>query len=326
MTTKSAHSTSSSASGPAASARAVGLTWSTVLLVLLLAAGCRSTTPAEPVPSILPPDARIRFAVIGDYGQGGPDEAAVARLVRGWSPDFVITTGDNNYPKGAAETIDDNVGQYYAAFIAPYKGRFGPGASENRFFPSLGNHDTHAAGWKPYLDYFTLPGNGRYYQFDAGPVSFFALDSVVNEPDGVKRRSRQAKWLHERLAASHSCWRFAYFHHPPYASSGKEKKHMRWPFAAWGVDAVLTGHQHTYERLAADGVTYLIVGVSGAEIDKFQATSPASVVRYNAAHGAVLATADHGSATFQFFTVDGQLIDESHLEKRCDAPPSGAPH
>ncbi len=63
------------------------------------------------------------FAVIGDFGQAGPDEAAVATLVKSWQPDFVATVGDNNYPDGEASTIDANIGQYYHEFIFPYKVR-----------------------------------------------------------------------------------------------------------------------------------------------------------------------------------------------------------
>src|SRR6478735_4083208 len=85
-----------------------------------------------------------RFVVIGDYGLSGPDEANVAALVTRLKPDFVITTGDNNYPLGEAETIDENIGRYFHEFIAPYRGKFGAGAKENRFFPSLGNHDWYA--------------------------------------------------------------------------------------------------------------------------------------------------------------------------------------
>ena len=70
----------------------------------------------------------VRFAVIGDYGLAGTAAARVAALVGAWNPDFVITTGDNNYPVGAEDTIDQNVGQYYHAFIHVYKGSYGEGA------------------------------------------------------------------------------------------------------------------------------------------------------------------------------------------------------
>ena len=103
----------------------------------------------------------FRFAVIGDYGTGRQNEADVAAMIKSWKPDLIITTGDNNYPDGAAETIDENIGRFFHEFIAPYKGSYGNGAQENRFFPSLGNHDWHAKDAQPYLDYFTLPGNER---------------------------------------------------------------------------------------------------------------------------------------------------------------------
>src|SRR6185503_8936631 len=100
----------------------------------------------------------VRFAIIGDYGWAGQPELDVSNLVHSWNPDFIITTGDNNYDLGAASTIDPNIGQYYHDFIYPYTGSYGPGAPYNKFFPSLGNHDWYTAGAAPYLSYFTLPG------------------------------------------------------------------------------------------------------------------------------------------------------------------------
>ena len=79
--------------------------------------------------------------MIGDYGNAGPDELAVAELVKSWNPEFIITLGDNNYDVGSQSTIDPNIGQYYHEFIFPYIGSYGPGDTVNRFFPSLGNHD-----------------------------------------------------------------------------------------------------------------------------------------------------------------------------------------
>src|SRR5215210_931586 len=81
---------------------------------------------------------QTRFAVVGDFGYAGQPEADVANLVNSWQPEFVITTGDNNYEVGAAATIDANIGQYYHQFIYPYTGAYGAGAAFNRFFPVLG--------------------------------------------------------------------------------------------------------------------------------------------------------------------------------------------
>ena len=67
----------------------------------------------------------------------------MADLVLGWNPDLVLTVGDNNYPLGEAETIDDHIGRFYQSFIYPYTGIYGPGAATNRFFPALGNHDLY---------------------------------------------------------------------------------------------------------------------------------------------------------------------------------------
>src|SRR5207249_2244460 len=127
---------------------------------------------------------------------------------------FVITTGDNNYPDGAASTIDDNIGQYYHSFVYPYKGNYGLGATNNEFWPCLGNHDWHATGALPYLNYFTLPGNERYYTFTRGPVQFFSLDSDSSEPDGRSSTSKQGLWLKSQLAASSALWKLVYTHYP----------------------------------------------------------------------------------------------------------------
>jgi tartrate-resistant acid phosphatase type 5 len=121
----------------------------------------------------------VRFAVIGDYGTDSAAEASVANLVKSWNPDFVITTGDNNYPDGAASTIDKNIGKHYQQFIYPYKGTYGAGATTNMFWPSLGNHDWHQIPPQPYLDYFTLPGNERYYTIRQGQCSFLLLTATA---------------------------------------------------------------------------------------------------------------------------------------------------
>src|SRR5574341_68787 len=140
-------------------------------LTLTLAPSATPTIASSVTPSPSPSptsEPAVVFAVIGDYGSGNRNAGQVADLVNSWQPAFIITTGDNNYPSGSPKTIDAAIGQFYHAYISPYKGDFGDGADQNRFFPTLGNHDwmTNEAG--PYLKYFTLPGNERYYDYTWG--------------------------------------------------------------------------------------------------------------------------------------------------------------
>ena len=284
--------------------------------------------PADvPELRVAKPGPTVRMAVIGDYGVAGDDEAAVAKLVTGWSPELVITVGDNNYDHGQASTIDENVGQYYHAFISPYLGNLGQGADENRFFPTLGNHDWRAPGARPYLEYFTLPGNERYYELVWGPLHLFALDSDPHEPDGNYDDSWQATWLRERLAASTSPWQIVYMHHPPYSSGDHgSSEFMQWPFADWGVDVVLAGHDHHYERIERDGIVYFVNGLGGnPDRYDFGRAVAGSAVRFNAEHGAMLVEATPARLELRFFTAAGREIDGRVLEHAQPEPPPLAP-
>jgi hypothetical protein len=265
----------------------------------------------------------VRFAVIGDYGEAGQAAADVAALVDSWQVDFIVTTGDNNYPNGEAGTIDQNIGQHYHAYIHPYQGIYGPGAEENRFFPALGNHDWDTGSPQPYLDYFDLPGNGRYYDFERGPVHFFVLDSDPREPDGRTRDSVQADWLQGQMGENDSPWRLVVLHHPPYSSSllRGDNKEMQWPFARWGAAALLAGHEHLYEGGYADDIPQFVVGLSGKwrgfnPVHRFGFQPAAgSRVRYNQDYGAMLVNADEGCINFTLYNRSSELIDSYTLTK-----------
>lgn len=254
----------------------------------------------------------VKFAAIGDYGKAGPNELAVSNLVKGWNPDFIITLGDNNYENGSAATIDSNIGQYYHQFIYPYTGNFGEGdtGSFNKFFPSLGNHDWYTTNAAPYLNYFTLPGNERYYDFIKGNIHFYSIDSDINEPDGSDSNSAQAQWLKNKLAQSRQEWNIVYFHHPPY-SSGQHgsQQYMQWPFKTWGATTVLSGHDHTYERITINGFTYFVNGLGGKSIYSFGTPLAGSQVRYNNNYGAMLINSYDDSLAFKFYSVSGNIRD-----------------
>ena len=275
--------------------------------------------------------ATVTFGVIGDYGSAmnGPTNAAnelcVARLVKSWNPDFIITVGDNNYGPNIAASFDTNVGQFYHEYIFPYQGIFGAGASSNRFFPSLGNHDWNYPydaihGADPYLAFFKPPGNGRYYRHRHGPVELFAIDSDFNEVDGTTSNSRQAAWLKKRLAASTAPWRLVYFHEAPYSSGAAhgswsgETASMKWPFKEWGASAVLSGHDHIYERIFTNGLTYFVCGTGGDRLDLLREPLVAgSQFQHTNEYGAMRIDATESNLSFRFVNTNGVVIDTHML-------------
>ncbi|MCW5909004.1 MAG: metallophosphoesterase [Chitinophagales bacterium] len=249
-----------------------------VSVLLLLAVSC-AKLPIDPgfTPySVNIPADSITFAIIGDYGNDDPAEGEVAAMVKSWNPDFIITTGDNNYPVGAAGTIVKHIGKYYCDFIynpdAPEAQRCNGKATaemQNRFFPSPGNHDNYSSpALQPYLDYFTLPGDERNYEFVWGPAHFYSINTGIN--GNLKCcDSQEAKWLQDALNKSTSPFNFVYFHHPPYTTGNHgSSESMRWPFADWKVDAVFNGHDHIYERITDNqtpDMPYIICGNSGKQ-------------------------------------------------------------
>jgi tartrate-resistant acid phosphatase type 5 len=259
-----------------------------------------------------------RLAVIGDYGEAGRPEADVAALIDRWGVDAIVTAGDNNYLNGGADTIDANIGQYYHAYIAPYQGSYGAGAAENRFFPVLGNHDWYAPGAQPYLDYFTLPGNERYYTVRRGPIEFFMLDTSQNEPAGYSADSAQAQWLQQQLAASDAPWQIVVLHYPPYSSSARHgsDRMVQWPYVTWGANVVIAGHDHLYERLQENGLPYFVNGAGGKDLYPFKPWPTAgSVVRYNQDYGAQLINATAQCLNLSFFSRADVLIDSVTLRQ-----------
>lgn len=293
------------------------------IAILIALGGCtplgqRNVIEVDATPAPSTCKGTVRLAVLGDFGEAGQPEADVAALVNGWSPDYILTVGDNNYPNGEASTIDENIGQYFHQYIGDYQGEYGEDAAENRLFPALGNHDWRTGSIQAHLDYFTLPGNERYYDVVLGPVHLFVLDSDSKEPDGRKADSVQARWLQERMAASTAPWKIVTLHHAPYSSGKKHGNDVetQWPYAAWGANAVIAGHDHTYERLLIDNIVYFVNGLGGRQkIYSFGDPIPGSVVRYNQDYGAMRVDAGESCVSFSFYNRSGEQIDSYTLTR-----------
>lgn len=279
-----------------------------------------------PIPA---PESITLFGVIGDFGVNNGPSDDVAALVKSWGPEFVVTTGDNNYPAGEADTIDVNVGRNWRPFIHPYQGtqalRSGEiDPTENRFFPVLGNHDLDNASGQPgqpYFDYFNTGSvNERYYDFVWGHCHFFMLNSGLKsdtdgapvEPDGNDVFSIQAEWLQMKIAQSTSRWKIGVVHQGPFGSNINHylgQPAARWPYRQMGLDVLLSGHGHSYERLFVDHFWYVVNGSGGNGLYEFSIPVTGSKKRYNADYGAIKGTATCSELRLEFFTRAGLLID-----------------
>ena len=96
---------------------------------------------------------------------------------------------------------------------------------------------------------------------------------------------------------------------------------MQWPFAEWGADAVLTGHDHMYERLTQKGLTYFVNGLGGKSIYQFATPITGSQSRYNADYGAMRIDTAGSAMTFQFISRTGVLVDTYTIDKSTPAAP-----
>jgi hypothetical protein len=195
----------------------------------------------------------LKFAVIGDSGQPGSGQRAIAQQMVNWRTrypfELVLMTGDNLYGRESAK-------DYRNKFEIPYKALLDAGV---KFYASLGNHDD--AEQRLYKN-FNMNGE-KYYSFKPkNGVRFFALDS--NYVD-----AKQLEWLDRELSTSGSDWKIAFFHHPLYSSgethgSADLQRELLEPiFMKHGVNVAIMGHEHFYERIKPQkGIAYFILGNS----------------------------------------------------------------
>ena len=198
----------------------------------------------------------LKFAVIGDNGTGDAPEYEVARQMaaaqRRFPFDQVIMLGDNLY---GSETPQD----YVKKFEEPYRPLLDAGV---RFYATLGNHDSQS-------EQFYKPFNmaGRYYTYSRANVRFFVLDSNALDP-------KQREWIEAALKDSHDDWKICYFHHPLYSDGGRHGSEVDLRvvleplFIKYGVNVVLSGHDHIYERIKPQHGIYYFVSGSGGQLRK----------------------------------------------------------
>jgi Calcineurin-like phosphoesterase/Purple acid Phosphatase, N-terminal domain len=203
-----------------------------------------------------------RIWVLGDSGTADANARAVRDAYDAFTgtrhTDLWLMLGDNAYPNGTDAEYQAAVFDLYPRWLRT-----------SVLWPTLGNHDAASARSSTqsgvYYDIFTLPAAGEsggqasgteaYYSFDYANIHFVCLDSHDTDraPNGA-----MAQWLVADLQSTTADWVIAFWHHPPYSKGSHDsdteqrlvdmRQNILPILDSYGVDLVLTGHSHAYER------------------------------------------------------------------------------
>ncbi len=261
--------------------------------------------PPAPAPVPLPSSVPQVFVGAGDIAVCDANAEATARLLDTIGG-TVFTLGDAAYFQGTTQQFRD--------CYDPTWGRH-----KSRTRPVPGNHEYESPGAAPYFAYFGAnagpPGLG-YYSFDLGDWHAIALNSNV----AVDAGSSQGAWLRSDLATSRARCTVAYWHHPLFTSgpngpSPRMRDFWRMLYAA-GVELVLNGHDHLYERFAeqdpdgrpdpARGIREIIAGTGGAPGYQTITVSANSDMRITNGFGVLKLTLRADGYEWQFVPISGR--------------------
>jgi acid phosphatase len=249
---------------------------------------------------VAPGRAATGIIAIGDFGVGGKRQQQVGASVRAFEErnpaQLLLTLGDNDYTRARA-------------FQASWEASFGWLASAGLGVAgTLGNHDVQISGGRYEFRALAMPG--AYYTRKLGDVQLFVLNSNAIV-------ARQTRWLRNALASSTARWKIAALHHPPYTCGGHEGSgdtRRTWGplFERYRVRLVLSGHDHNYQRFAAQrGVTYAVYGGGGAGLYALRGCPrgyPRRVAA-RAAHGFLYLDASGQALSVRAVALDGTTLD-----------------
>lgn len=226
----------------------------------------------------------LRLWVVGDSGTGEAAPIAVFEAMQsyviddGRPVDGFLHLGDMAYEEGLDEEFTANFFEVYSTLLR-----------NTVTWPTMGNHEGDSSSGAlqegPYYDAYVLPkqaeagglasGTEAYYSFDIGAAHFICLDS-----DDLDRSitGDMALWLKDDLEMTNSEWLIAFWHHPPYSkgthdSDGDLRMTQMREFIvplleSGGVDLILSGHSHVYERsMLLDGATVTPTVPEGVILD-----------------------------------------------------------
>jgi hypothetical protein len=293
---------------------AIGLVAATAgAAVLRSAEAPPAQVEAPPAEAGEPPGIHPVIAAAGDIAGGWDEDEETARVLDALQPDKVLTLGDTVYDKGTTRE--------YERHYQPTWGRH-----LGKTAPSPGNHEHRTRSLSGYCDYHGAAAHCRggiaYHAFDLGGWHLISLDSGCDKTstcDPMEAGSEMRRWLAADLAANAKRCTLVYWHHPRF-SSGKHGDDER-SAEVWqelydaGVDVVLNGHDHHYERFApldpdgnpdeTAGIRQFIVGTGGTKLRKLDEPRDHSETTNDATHGVLKMTLRPDGYDWEFLPVAG---------------------
>ncbi|HYN84390.1 MAG TPA: metallophosphoesterase [Pyrinomonadaceae bacterium] len=255
----------------------------------------------------------LRFAVIGDTGTGTEKQHELADVMHNYHAafpfEFVLLLGDNMYGGEKAEDFKVKFENVYKPLLN----------DKVKFYAALGNHDESN---QRFYELFNMNGE-EYYRFEKGGVAFYALNSNYMD-------KRQLKWLEDQLAKDTSRWKIAFFHHPPYSSGGKHgsstglREVVEPVFVKYGVNVVLAGHEHFYERVKPQKGVYYFISGAGGKLRKGDVKDDSGLTEkaYDEDMSFMLFEAAGDELHFQVVSRTGQTVDSGLIPNAKAKPAS----
>jgi hypothetical protein len=234
---------------------------------------------------------------VGDGPDGGPNAAAVARLITRDDPDRLLYLGDV-YETGTAAEYDMRYEPIY-------------GALAKRTAPTPGNHEwpNRTTGYRAYWGKVAPRGIRSYYTFTTAGWQLLSLNSETQHDAG----SRQLEWLRSKTAGGGNC-RIAFWHRPRYSAGTHHGDQTDvqpfWDALRHRAVLVLNGHEHDMQRLEPrQGITELVSGAGGHSLYPLNPFYPGLTFGDSTHYGALRMTLSPGLARYRFVSSSGQTLD-----------------
>ena len=262
----------------------------------------------------LPATGSVTLSGAGDIAVcGSENDEATAGLLDDL-PGLIFTTGDNAYDDGTPSEFEECFGTSW-------------GRHRDRILPALGNHDVETERAGGYFGYFGgRAGDPRagWYAVTLGSWRVLVLNSHCELIGGCGPESAQGRWLARELETNATACTVALWHHPLFSTGDHGPTEAARPL--WeilhpaGVDLVINGHDHSYERFAPldaagnpdpEGIRQIVVGTGGAHLRGFPYEDPNSEARDHSTHGVLRLDLHDGSYDWRFIPVETGALSDS---------------